>query len=411
MRRLVDARREVLAAMEALPEEAVPLDDALGLALARDVVSPHDVPPFANSGVDGFAVRSADTRTTPVSLEIVEDVPAGTMPKRRVEEGTATRIMTGAPVPGGADAIVMVEDTETIDRTVVVHATASPGDHVRPAGGDLPIGAVVFYAGERLTPAHLGVLASIGVSAPVVHRRPTVAVLSTGDELAAADGPAPGPGRIRDSNRPMLVALLGELGAEVVDMGIIPDDESRLRTALEEAAAVADAVVTTGGVSMGVHDLVKAVLTDLGRVEFWQVAMQPAKPFAFGFIGAAPLFGLPGNPVSATVGFEQFVRPALLRRMGASRLFRPRSTGTLAERVSTNPDKTVFLRMTVRPGPAGPLAAPIGGQGSNMLSGLAAADAFGVVPVGVGALDAGDPITLEWFRSPESRTAEEAADE
>jgi molybdopterin molybdotransferase len=205
--------------------------------------------------------------------------------------------------------------------------------------------------------------------------------------------------------------VLGDLGAEVVDLGIIPDDEGRIRSALLHASSTADAVVTSGGVSMGEHDLVKAVLADLGRIEFWQVAMQPAKPFAFGFLGDAPLFGLPGNPVSAIVGFEQFVRPALLRRMGSRRLFRPRSAGTLAEPVATNPDKTVFLRMTVSPVDGAWHARLAGGQASNVLSGLALADAFGVVPVGVGSLEAGDPITLEWFRSPESRTAEEADDE
>jgi molybdopterin molybdotransferase len=405
---LEEAQREVLAAMRPLPETTVALAEALGLALARAVTAPHPVPPFANSAVDGFAVRSVDTAQPPVTLHVVEDVPAGTMPSLSVSQGTAIRIMTGAPIPGGADAVVMVEDTEAKGDRVVVGAAASAGDHVRPAGGDLEAGATVFDAGDRLTPAHLGVLASIGVAEPPVRRRPRVAILSTGDELVTAGSGALEPGLIRDSNGPMLGALLGELGADVIDIGIVPDDERRLRSAFGAAAGAADAVVTSGGVSMGEHDLVRAVLADLGGIEFWQVAMQPAKPFAFGFIDDTPLFGLPGNPVSAFVAFEQFVRPALLARMGAKCLFRPRFRATLEEAVSTNPDKTVFLRVTVADGATGLTARPAGHQASNVLSAVAGADAFGVIPVGVGDLEAGEAIIVEWFGGPEARSAEEA---
>lgn len=409
MRPLMDAQREVLAAMALLPTQPVPLEEARGLALAVPVTAPHDVPPFANSGMDGFAVRSEDSADAPVVLEVLEDVPAGSVPTKSVEPGTAIKIMTGAPLPSGADAVLMVEETEDAgEGKVRLLSAVTPGTAVRPAGGDLSAGDVVFPAGVRLAPAHLGVLASVGVTAPVVHRRPVVAVMSTGDEVTAADTVELAPGRIRDANRPMLIGLLEELGARVADLGIVPDDERLLRATLGEAAERADAVVTSGGVSMGEYDMVKQVLTDLGRVDFWRVAMQPAKPFAFGFLGNTPLFGLPGNPVSVTVAFEQFVRPALLTRMGARRVFRPRSRAVLGEEVTTNPEKEVFLRVVLEGGRDGWTARLAGGQASNVLSALAAADAFAVIPAGVGDVAAGVEVAVELFRAAETRTAEEA---
>ena len=272
-------------------------------------------------------------------------------------------------------------------------------------------GTLVFENGVRLGPAHLGVLASLGV-VPAVRRRPVVAVLSTGDEVVAPDTQTLEPGKIRDSNRPQLVGLLAELGVVVRDLGIVPDDSQLLRATLERAASEADVVVTSGGVSMGEYDLVKQVLTELGSVEFWRVAMQPAKPFAFGSIASAPLFGLPGNPVSVFVAFEQFLRPALLTMMGCTQVFRPRILGTLGESVSTDPEKTVFVRVAVDYLPAeGWVARRSGGQSSNVLSALAGADALAVVPVGVGDVAAGDDVTLEMFRWPEQRTREEVLGE
>jgi molybdenum cofactor synthesis domain-containing protein len=409
VRPLEDAQRDVLAAMQPLPVEHVTLSQASGLCLAEDLVAPHDVPPFDNSGMDGFAVRSADVIDVPVELEVLEDVPAGTVAVAEVGPGTAIKIMTGAPMPVGADAVVIVEDSEMLeDRTVRLRSAAHPGQHVRSAGGDIAAGDVVLAAGTRLGPAHLGLLASIGVAEPLVRRRPVVAVLSTGDEVSPADTTDLKPGAIRDSNRPILIGLLEELGARVIDLGIVPDDERLLRGALGEASEAADAVITSGGVSMGEYDLVKQVLGSLGHVEFWRVAMQPAKPFAFGFLDDTPLFGLPGNPVSVAVAFEQFVRPALLHRMGARALFRRRSRGIAGEALSTNPDKVVFLRVTVTSEDGEDVVRRAGGQSSNVLSALAAADAFAVVPVGAGDVAVGDTIELEWFRAPESRTMEEA---
>lgn len=408
MKALAAARRAVVEAMVPLPVISVPLADAAGLVLASDVVAPHDVPPFTNSAVDGFAVRAVDLVSVPVELVVVGDLPAGRVASHGVRHGTAIRIMTGAPMPDGADSVVMVEDTEERPGTVFIRRAVRVGENVRLAGGDLASGAVALQAGTRLYPAALGVLATLGVTLPQVRRRAVVAVASTGDELLPSDTATLRPGTIRDSNRPMLAALLQESGMEVRDLGIIPDDARLLRSTLEEAAVTADAVVTTGGVSMGAHDLVKQVLGELGRVEFWKVAMQPAKPFAFGFLGETPFFGLPGNPVSVAVAFEQFLRPALLRRLGARRLFRPRLRAIAIEDLVTNPEKVVFVRVAIDGDGS---VRPSGGQSSNVLSALAAADGFAVVPVGVGTVAAGEAVTVEMWRAAETRTLEEAEDD
>ncbi len=402
MKPLPDAQRDVLEAMRELPVEPVPLWNALGLALAEDVVAPHDVPPFANSAMDGYAVRAEDVAVVPVELAVSEDVPAGHVARGRVEPGTAIKIMTGAPLPPGADTVVKVEDTEPGAGTVTILA-AEPKANVRRAGGDVEAGTVVFEAGTRLTPPHLGSLATIGVAAPPVRRRPRVAILSTGDEVVPPDTVDLGPGMIRDANRPLLTGLLTELGAEVIDLGIVGDDADILRASLARGAEVADAVVTSGGVSMGEYDLVKAVLAELGDVEFWKVAMQPGKPFAFGHLGTTPLFGLPGNPVSVLVAFEQFLRPGLLTMMGSRCRFRPRIPAVAGERFVTDPAKVVFLRVTVAVEDGRWVARSAGGQASNVLSAAAAADAFAVIGVGTSVVEPGDPVTLEMFRWPENR--------
>jgi molybdopterin molybdotransferase len=314
--------------------------------------------------------------------------------------------MTGAPIPAGADTVVKVEDTRPVDGGVEILAATPVGTAIRPAGGDLEQGASVFVAGTVLTPAHVGVLATIGVAHPVVYRRPSVAIVSTGDEVLPPDAAELAPGQIRDSNRPLLAALLTELGVDMVDYGIVPDDAEELRQTLLDAARSCDVILTSGGVSMGDYDLVKQILTELGDIDLWKIAMQPAKPFAFGAIEGTPLFGLPGNPVSVLVAFEQFARPALSKMMGRSRLYRPRSQGILAEPVSTDPAKTVFLRVTCDDD--GSQVHLAGGQSSNVLSAAAMADAFAVVPVGTSSIAAGEPVTLEWFRRPASRTAAEA---
>ncbi len=412
MRPLEDARRDVLSAVELLPIIEVALDDAHRLALATAVVATDDVPPFTNSAMDGYAVQAADTATVPVELKVLEDVAAGHSARGSVVAGTAIKIMTGAPLPDGADAVVRVEDTESAGATVLIKATVGLGTAVRVAGGDVQSGTEVFGQGETITPAHLAVLASLGLARPVVHRRAVVAILSTGDEVVAVDGGALQPSQIRDTNRPLLRALLAEMGADVVDLGIVGDDAAEMRRRIEQGAADADAVITSGGVSMGEYDLVKQILAEIGSVEFWKVAMQPAKPFAFGHVSGTPLFGLPGNPVSVMVAFEQFARPALLKMMGHRAIFRPRVPGTLIGGVSTDPAKTVFSRVVATHVAThtgdGWQARLVGEQSSNVLSALAIGNAFAVVPRGQADVADGGLTSLEMFRWPSTRTYEEA---
>jgi molybdenum cofactor synthesis domain-containing protein len=407
MRPLAEAQHHVIGAVGRLPAVEVPLAESAGLVLAAEVHAPHDIPPFANSAMDGYAVLAADLIELPALLEVLEDVAAGSVPTRAVGRGQAIKIMTGAPMPAGADTVVQVEHTDGGSNRVAISVATEAGTAVRPAGSDLAAGTLVLDTGTRLGPAHLATLASIGEAQPRVYRRPRVAVFSTGDELRPYETPQLAPGQIRDTNRLLIQESLRELGTEVLDLGIIGDNADQLRAVLADAAERADAVTTSGGVSMGEYDLVKEVLSELGGVEFWQVAIQPAKPFAFGSIAGTPFFGLPGNPVSVFVAYEQFLRPALLHMMGSPALFRPRVEGILDEPVDTNPEKTVFLRVNVAWHDGDAHARLSGGQGSHVLSALASADALAVVPAGVASINAGEPVVLEMFRWPEERRLDE----
>jgi molybdopterin molybdotransferase len=403
MKPLEKARAEVLSSVGLLDVEEVPIWEARGRVLAADIDAPENVPPWSNSAMDGFAVRAADVSEPGAVLEVIGDLPAGSTTDAEVGPGQAIKIMTGAPMPAGADTVVRVEDTSLEGTTVTVATSVEIGTSVRPAGGDVSLGEVVFTAGIRLTPMHVGVLATIGVAHPTVYRRPRVAFMSTGDELTPPESPALAPGAIRDSNRPMLLALLEDSGVETIDLGIVPDDTDLLRQALDQGSK-ADVVVSTGGVSMGDYDVTKLVLQGDAHVDFWQVAIQPAKPFAFGHIGEALFFGLPGNPVSVLVSFEQFARPALLKMQGARSILRPQIVARAGEEFDTDPEKTVFVRVLVEGVEQGiPTVIKSGGQASNVLSAAATADGFALVPRGTARVGTGEEVTVEMFKWPESR--------
>ena len=398
---LEEAQNSILATVPRLPAISVPLADALGLVTVEALAATEPIPPFPNTGVDGYAVRAADTAgatpESPVRLRVVDEIPAGKAPSVPVGPGEAIRIMTGAPTPEGADAIVMVEDTaaEEGGMVVAISKAAEPGDHVRAAGGDLKVGDAAFPAGSVLGPAHLGVVASLGQPTVTVVRRARVAVMSTGDELVPPGEPL-SIGQIRDSNRPMLMALVAQTGCEPVDFGIGVDDEAVIAERLEKAAATCNAVVTSGGVSMGDYDVIKLVLGRMADMNWWQVAIRPAKPLAFGMLpGGVPIFGLPGNPVSSHVSFELFARPALLQMMGHSRRFRPVTPAIAAHDMRRRSDGKLHLdRVILRRDESGRLvAASAGAQASNVLSAMAASDGLVLIPDGEGVA-AGEEVNV-----------------
>ena len=394
---LADAQAHVLAACAPLHPSAVPLADALGLVASMPVTAETAVPPFDNSAMDGYAVRAADTASAPCELADLGTLAAGAASDVTVGPGQALRIMTGAPMPAGADAVVMVELTEAglAPRTVRVAEPVAVGASVRRAGSDIAAGDVVVTRGTRLTPGVLGVLASLGASRAPCYRRPKVGVLSTGDELVSPGAPL-GRGQIRDANRPMLLALVAQTGCTPVDLGIVRDDREALVRAISEAAASCDALVTSGGVSVGDFDLAKVVLDELGDMRWMQIAIRPAKPFAFGVVGATPVFGLPGNPVSSFVSFELLARPGLRALMGHTELHRPEVLAIADAAFERRADgKTHFVRVTSSLGADGRVhVAPVGGQGSHHLASMASADALVVLPDGDGTPPGGDVTAL-----------------
>jgi len=373
--------------------------DAVGHVLAAAVVATEDVPPFANSAVDGYAVRSADVATTPTRLRVVAEVAAGWSTERAVGEGEAIRIMTGAPMPAGADASVMVEDTERDGDEVVVNAAVASGSSVRAVGEDIPAGTEVFAAGTVVRPAVAGVLASLNARRVRVHRTPRVAVLSTGDELIN-DGSPLRPGQIRESNKTMLLPLVAAAGCEPIDLGIVRDDEDALESVLRDAAATYDAIVTSGGVSMGEYDVVKAVLSRIADMRWMQIAIKPAKPFAFGLLAAGdrrtPVFGLPGNPVSSLVSFELFARPALRKMAGHTQLERTKVEAVADQGLRRRPDgKTHYMRVSGSFGDDGRYhIVSVGAQGSHQLAATSLADAIAIVPDGDGISPGGSVTTM-----------------
>jgi len=408
---LAEARRQLLAACPRLEPVVLDSADADGCVLAADVIAPGDVPPFDNSSVDGYAVRAADlagaAEHRPVRLDVLGSVPAGSVAGRPVGPGQAWKVMTGAPVPAGADAVVMVENTSATrtvqlgapgDR-VEVRSEVVPGAGIRRAGSDLRAGDLVLAAATVLRPAHLGVLASVGARQVSGYRRLRVGVLVTGDELVT-DGGELRPGQIHESNRAMLLALLARANCRPVDLGVAGDDVSALRQRLDSAVADCDAVLTCGGVSMGDSDPVRAVLDASGGLTWLQVAIRPAKPFAFGVLpgrtGPVPVLGLPGNPVSALVSFELLARPALRHMMGHDDPYGVSVLG-IADAPLPRPHgdgRTAFLRVSCRFGPDGRLHVhPVSGQDSHQLSASAAAGGLAQVEDGR-QVQAGDEVPV-----------------
>jgi molybdopterin molybdotransferase len=397
-----DALRRMLDGVRPLAPETRSLLDARGSVLAEDVAAPVDLPPWDNSAMDGFAVRAADVRgassASPVVLRVVDDVPAGAFPSRRVEAGEAIRVMTGAPVPAGADTVVRVEHTDggreigTAEGRVTIAGAADAGKNVRPRGEDVRAGDVVLRAGSVLRPGEIAVAAALGRARLSVVRRPVVAVLASGDELVEVEDYAEvlAGRRIVSSNSYALAAQLAEIGVEARVLGIARDTRGSLRAHLE-AARGCDALVTTAGISVGEHDHVRAVLDEMEtRVEFWRVRIRPGSAMAFGHVGALggiPWFGLPGNPVSTMVTFELLVRPALLRMCGRTAVHLPTVEAVLRDAYTAKGDLAHFPRVRLTGGAeeGTALATLTGSQSSAVATSMAAADALAVIPPG-GAL-------------------------
>ncbi|HEY8477202.1 MAG TPA: gephyrin-like molybdotransferase Glp [Chloroflexota bacterium] len=379
------ALRVVMEHTPVLEPETARAVEAQGRVLAEDVVSEEDMPPFDAATVDGYAVVAGDE--TPWR-RLLADVTAGRPTDLAVTPGTAMRIMTGAPLPPGADAVVMLEHATERDGAVQIHRAVKPGDFVQRRGNDIARGQVVLARGATLGPAEIGLLATLGRLQVRVHRRPRVAVLSTGDELVEPWEPRR-PGSIRDSNRYALVAAIREAGAEPISLGIAHDDRALQEERIRQGLAEADVLVTSGGVSVGTRDLIKPILERLGTVHFGRIALKPGKPLTFATVGSKLVFGLPGFPVSSLVTFEVFVRPALRKMQGDPRPFRPRVQVTLEHDIKQTPERTEYQRAVVRWVEGRLLARTTGVQVSSRLLSMVGANALVVVPPGEGVVPAG----------------------
>jgi len=417
---LEEALVRLLDGVETLPAEMAPLQEAAGRILGADLYADRALPPWDNTAMDGFAVRSADvaaaTPERPVRLRVAGEVAAGQTPSVAVAQGAALRIMTGAPLPPGADAVVPIEDTSAwrgarasagapLPETVEIRRAVAPGEHVRRRGEDVEAGSRILQVGERLGAGAVALAAAVGRDRVSVVRRPHLALLATGDEIVEPGRPA-GDGQIHDANTAGLAVLARRAGAVVRPFGIAGDDLAEVQARLAEALGWADVVVVTGGVSVGARDVVKDAFEAVGSVDFWRVAVQPGKPLAFGRAGRRQggpaggpvlLFGLPGNPVSSYVTFELFVRPAVRRLSGMDPHARRTNRAVLAERVTKSPERRAFLRVRLdRPTHPGglPVARLSGGQGSHVITALAAADALAIVPEGPAVVEAGSEVEV-----------------
>lgn len=396
-----EALDTILKEVAPLMLESVRLEDALGRTLGEDVRARWPNPMWNNSAMDGYAVRSVDTlgasEEGPVRLKVIYDLPAGSMPGRPVGQGEAIRIMTGAPMPDGADGVIMVEKTGAApDNGVLIRAVVKPGEHVRVCGEDFKKHDVVVKKGAIIRPAETAMLAATGAPFVFVYKRPRVAVISTGDELVDISQTPP-PGKITNSNGYTLAALVAECGAEPIQLGIARDNRESLLEKLKQAAE-ADCIVSSGGVSVGDFDFVKDVLKELGsRMLFWKVAMKPGKPLAFGVIGGKPAFGLPGNPVSSMVAFEQFVKPALFKMSGRAEIERAALPASLEKDLRIKSGRVNFIRAAMRIDATGITVTPLAGQGSALLTTMVAANSYIVVPKESEGFKKGDMVKVQPF--------------
>ncbi|MBF0461993.1 MAG: molybdopterin molybdotransferase MoeA [Magnetococcales bacterium] len=397
-----EAKRRVLDSVTCVtePEETIPLHAALGRILARPVVAVAPVPNHDNAAMDGYAVRTADlSSATPITLRIVADLPAGSHRSAPLRPGEAVRIMTGAPIPPGCDCVVMQEQVQRQGDQVTIPPGQHPGQHIRLAGEDIAQGTEILPGGRRLGAADLGLLTALGRTTVPLCRRLRVALLSTGNEVVEAGTPLT-PGQIYDSNRAALRAALTLLGVEVLDLGLVRDDRTAIEAALQRGATEADALISTGGVSVGDHDLIKEILAKEGQIHFWQVAMRPGKPQAYGQLGKAHFFGLPGNPVSALTIYLLIVRPALRKMMGA--LPQPDRSWQAVFRGEWHKrhQHMEFLRGVAHQGDPPdqmPWVELTGAQGSGILTSLARANVFIVLPEKPLHLTDGTLVTVQWI--------------
>ena len=393
-----EAALRILAEVQRQPALRIPLDDALGHILAHDVCSPLDIPAHTNSAMDGYACRAQDVRGAsaahPVRLQVVEQLPAGAFPTRRVGPHECARIFTGAALPAGADGVIRQEDTDLGVEVVTIHRDRDAGANFRRAGEDLARGALALPAGSLLGPAELGVLASLAVSAPMVVRRPRVGILGSGDEIVEVDRPEEilSGRKVASSNTHTLVALVKLAGGEPVNLGIAADTAASMREHFERAGDC-DLLVTSAGISVGEHDFVKPVLEALGaEIRFWKLRMRPGAPVGFGMLRGIPWVGLPGNPVSTMVTFELFVRPAIRKMAGHALPFRRSVPVRVAEKITLGPRLQHFLRAVVTEGPNGAEARLTGPQGSGILTSMVKANALLVVPEGQHETPAGTVV-------------------
>ena len=391
------ALERVLESVSPLGIERLDILSAQGKILGEDICSPRNIPPKDNSAMDGYALRAEDTRgasrENPVVLRVIEDIPAGYPARKSVGRGEASRIMTGAFLPEGSDSILRVEDTEKDGDRVKIFVEVSKGQDVRFCGEDVKEGEKVLTKGTLIRPAEIGMLASLGRSIVSVRQNPLVAVLSTGDELVDIDGDV-SQGKIVSSNSYSLAAQIAECGASVLQVGIAKDTREDLREKFE-ACMRADIVISSGGVSVGDYDFVKDVISSLGAIDFWRVAMRPGRPLAFGKLGSKFLFGLPGNPVSAMVSFEQFVRPAILKMAGHRNIFRGTIRAALRQTIKKNTGLTYFLRGIINEEDGRYTVRTTGEQGSGILKSMVLANCFIILPEEISVANEGDEVLVQ----------------